>query len=173
MTQRAMSRSSLTTGRDLSELSLSIIHFVNLLKKINHLVNCEQIGQLRCILRLLQQKKGAILPFCTPSHCSCLKFITSPMCLLTNEHLPGLSDISINICHLPNFTLYVIQSVWEEFDFHLAKARLWHRPTSGCPPASGYRPVPSYQAVQSEGPACPRDHLGLEGKTLQLQPRSP
>ena len=27
------------------------------------------------------------------------------MCLLTNEHLPGLSDISINIIHLPNFTL--------------------------------------------------------------------
>ena len=71
------------------------------------------------------------------------------------------------------YVTYVIQSIREEFDFHLAKARLWHRPTSGCPPASGYRPVPSYQAVQSEGPACPRDHLGLEGKTLQLQPRSP
>ena len=63
------------------------------------------------------------------------------------------------------YVTYVIQSVREAFDFHLAKARLWHRPTSGCPPASGYRPVPSYQAVQSEGPACPKDHLGLEGKT--------
>ena len=46
MTQRAMSRSSLTTLRALSELSLSIIHFVNLLKKINHLVNFRSVNKL-------------------------------------------------------------------------------------------------------------------------------
>ena len=36
------------------------------------------------------------------------------------------------------YVTYVIPSVREEFDFHLAKARLWHRPIYG------YRPVPSY-----------------------------
>ena len=46
MTQRAMSRSSLATLRALSELSLSIIHFVNLLKKINHLVNLRSVDKL-------------------------------------------------------------------------------------------------------------------------------
>ena len=29
------------------------------------------------------------------------------------------------------------------------------------------------QAVQSEGPTMPSDHIGLEEKRLQLQPRSP
>ena len=57
----------------------------------------EQIGQLHCKLRLLQQKKGAILPFFIPSNISFLNFFTSSVFLLKNKELPGLSDFSLTL----------------------------------------------------------------------------
>ena len=66
---------------------------------------CEEIDPIPFILKLLDQEKGIVLPFCIPSICSCNIFVASPNHLLANEELVEQMDIKVNITHYPKVTL--------------------------------------------------------------------